>query len=1070
MDAHSEDVMMLELCCGCARLTAAFIAKGIRGTGVDHKANRHRPEAPWLTLDLTKAEDQAKILALLAEGTNVVFVWLGIPCGTLSRAREKPLPKHLKRRGVPEPQPLRSEQQPWGLPGLGPRDQERVDTANVLIRFAVQVIIQCHSLGILWALENPRRSLLWWIALIAEILHLDGVFDVDYQACMHGGTRDKWQRLRTNVKGLQQLAVACDGTHVHQTWGSRMVDGQFKGFHTDEEAEYPHEFCRKVAHIVAETLRQQPRGGQQQAPRALAATAQAAAKPPAARPADSHKQALAAQRAAVGTQARGRVLEQLVPEHKAVLRLQCEQEMFDLLREHKGRRVTEKLYLDGTFVDKGCKVLDCQELDTGADGGDSRAKGPGGGGRFVVTIGVPWSCEEFLQSALMVAHPFTWDTAAQDEIKVAIFRILTTGAEAVARDRARWLQKWSRRAEQLEAAEQKLRQHAHKDIARSLEAKRPLLFREMLIEAGFPKAKELSDMLVTGVPMFGEFPSTGVFPEHAHEATKSVDDVFRAAKWSRKALLGSMRSSGNQDMDKAIYAKTLEEVERGMARGPVPEEELSNRFGPLWVPVRRFGVDQADYRAVDDYSEYGHNATSGTCEKLDPGGIDWVAGIAKAWMDAGKHDLVTVRLSSGQVLQGLRHEDFAEGVKLLGRSLDLEKAYKQLARRPSDAPLAIFAVWNPTTGRPELFEAIALGFGARNSVMGFNWFARALLWLMVSQLHIPATHFFDDFPHIEAARSAASGRAAMEALLRLLGWSFKVEGSKAAPFASDMTTLGCVLKLADATHGRVQVANKPERAEKVERQFGQVEKEGILRPAHAASLAGMLQFADAQVFGKAGAVGLRLMRELARGATPATDKKVKACFTFWRQYFQEAVPRQVLATTDDAPLLLFTDGSAEGKDHANVGLGAVLVDRAAQPPLRFISARAAPGVVAAWQEGGQKQIIGQAELFPLLLARQTWRKRLAGRHVICFVDNDSARFVMIKGYSPVLRSMEIIGEIWKLDVASATAPWYERVPSPSNIADWPSRGENRRLLAAGAAQDEIVVSEPWQSRGGVLPW
>ena len=36
------------------------------------------------------------------------------------------------------------------------------------------------------------------------------------------------------------------------------------------------------------------------------------------------------------------------------------------------------------------------------------------------------------------------------------------------------------------------------------------------------------------------------------------------------------------------------EVERGWASGPFTEEEMTKRMGPLWLPARRFGIEQGD--------------------------------------------------------------------------------------------------------------------------------------------------------------------------------------------------------------------------------------------------------------------------------------------------------------------------------------------------------------------------------------------------------------------------------------------------------------------------------------------
>ena len=58
----------------------------------------------------------------------------------------------------------------------------------------------------------------------------------------------------------------------------------------------------------------------------------------------------------------------------------------------------------------------------------------------------------------------------------------------------------------------------------------------------------------------------------------------------------------------------------------------------------------------------------------------------------------------------------------------------------------------------------------------------------------------------------------------------------------------------------------------------------------------------------------------------------------------------------------------------------------------------------AWQ----KQVIGQAELFPVLVAKLTWSKLLSGKRVMYFIDNEAARLGLVKAYSPVLPSLNII--------------------------------------------------------------
>ena len=62
-----------------------------------------------------------------------------------------------------------------------------------------------------------------------------------------------------------------------------------------------------------------------------------------------------------------------------------------------------------------------------------------------------------------------------------------------------------------------------------------------------------------------------------------------------------------------------------------------------------------------------------------------------------------------------------------------------------------------------------------------------------------------------------------------------------------------------------------------------------------------------------------------------------------------------------------------------------------------------------------------------------------------FIDNDGARFGLIKGYSPTRPSAWLIGEFWAEEAKAQAVSWFARVPSQSNCADGPSRLDFSRL-------------------------
>ena len=110
----------------------------------------------------------------------------------------------------------------------------------------------------------------------------------------------------------------------------------------------------------------------------------------------------------------------------------------------------------------------------------------------------------------------------------------------------------------------------------------------------------------------------------------------------------------------------------------------------------------------------------------------------------------------------------------------------------------------------------------------------------------------------------------------------------------------------------------------------------------------------------------------------------------------------------------------------------------------------------------QTQVIGQAEILPVLVARWTWSKDLAGKRVLYFIDNESARLALVKAYSPVLPSLRLVLASLKWDQENDSQAWYARVPTFSNVADGPSRMiVTEALVALGAVVVPPIFDPLW---------
>ena len=228
---------------------------------------------------------------------------------------------------------------------------------------------------------------------------------------------------------------------------------------------------------------------------------------------------------------------------------------------------------------------------------------------------------------------------------------------------------------------------------------------------------------------------------------------------------------------------------------------------------------------------------------------------------------------------------------------------------------------------------------------------------------------------------------------------------------------------------------------------------GRASPAVVRRIRGRLQFACSQTFGRCGAFASRALRDLACGSgghRKLADLEL-AGISWWKEYLLNARPREVRVLHDLPPVLIFTDGAVEDI----VSVGGVLFDRVSGR-FEFFGTIVPDDVSASWGRGcGQLQVIGQAELAPLVLAVHLWRRILAGRSMLAFVDNDSAKDAAIRGYSPSLPSAHLVSALWQCLAAVGAMPWFDRVPGLSNLADAPSRLQFSHLHSLGAQRRQV---------------
>ena len=147
---------------------------------------------------------------------------------------------------------------------------------------------------------------------------------------------------------------------------------------------------------------------------------------------------------------------------------------------------------------------------------------------------------------------------------------------------------------------------------------------------------------------------------------------------------------------------------------------------------------------------------------------------------------------------------------------------------------------------------------------------------------------------------------------------------------------------------------------------------------------------------------------------------------------------------------IFTDGASEGCVNT-VGGVAYLSGR----PPRFFSCAVPDSLVKEWCHS-LDHMIGPVEAYAVVLARSVWHQFLAGSRCIFFIDNFAVLDAFIKGYSQSRHFVQALCAFETKECLGRTWPWFSRVPSDSNVADSPSRGDFQHLLELGFVRDSCL--------------
>ena len=957
---------LLELFCGTAGVCAQFRTQGGRALGVDHHLKRAKLKAAAVQLDLTQQWVQDLIVKEITLG-RISGIHLGPPCGTASKARNIPIKRKLVKKGAPNPQPLRSSAHPLGFPWLKGLNKVKVQAANCLYEFSANLVLLCEKHDVLLTVENPENSLMWETPFFKSLLQRFYFHVID--ACEYGSEHKKSTAFLANFDA-PRLKQRCSGDHSHAAWKVRQLESGDWAFDTAKAAEYPSKLAHELAASFLEEL---------------------------AKRGDIHLQDELVDHAvkiSAESQPRRTKGPLLLSEFKSKVAIECVED------DNPPLFIPEDAKPPWQGIPVGAKRLDLQPVI------DEK----GGSGRLKAIYGVYFSPQEFVQRVQQLTHPFDVPLPLDESNMESIAFILERGPAGVAKHRADMLQHYIGRARALQQDEAKLHETLNESIQPVMATKRLLLFKEMMADAGVADPL-LFEELCNGFRLVGDLSPSGQFPPQWKPAVLGIEQLRQTAIWAQRAVVGSCkRVLEDSEIAAAVWQETVEQAaeDKRWVKGPYSSEEITAKHGKHWIPSRRFGVRQGEkIRSVDDFSQFLVNSTVTCHEKIDLEGIDHICATARFFLGAMR-DAHRWRIpgeggvSSGSIAAEWRTTKSRD---LVGRCLDLKHAYKQLVRNPCDAWASILAVANPEDNNVYYFEAIALPFGSVSSVIGFNRAARALRMILTRLFKLVVTNFFDDFCQIELAPLSDGAWKTAELVLSLLGWRISMGDDKRKAFSKRFEILGAIVTFPPPGGATIEVTNKESRLLQLKQQVNELK--GFLKAAAPRamleSLKGRLLYAAGHTYGRTTQLACQLLHKFGgQGPSVTVTPELVHVVSEALSLLMEAKPRLVQSWSEAPPMLLFTDGAVEDSLQS-VTHGAVLVDPWKQQSF-FMGDNIPSDFVQLWTRSGKKQVIAQAEIFPVVIAKATWSKTLEGRSILWFLDNESARMSLVRNFSPILDS------------------------------------------------------------------
>ena len=626
----------------------------------------------------------------------------------------------------------------------------------------------------------------------------------------------------------------------------------------------------------------------------------------------------------------------------------------------------------------------------------------------LLQFGVPREPADFLREAVEKGHPRDIIAQVPPMVRPALESLIRGNLAERFQKRANFMKRWLRRSLELREEEKALHEGLPDHLKKILGGKRLLLWKEILLDLGYPDASVVDDM-VSGFALTGWAPTTGIFRPDVRKPSLSVKQLVNMSPGLNASVLESILRTEPGEHDQFVWDETLSEVSKGWLGE-------SDEFGECFI-ARRFPVPQkSKIRLVDDFSVAGVNAAFGLREKLKVQAVDELCAYLASMLDDTSN---------------------ADMPGLVGRTYDLRSAYKQFGTDTWHAERLRIAVKRPAGGYG-IFSALALPFGASGSVVHFLRISASLTFIGVTALLLAWTSFFDDFTCICCSEEEKNVSFYIESLFRLLGVDFADSGDKAVPFTQRFKTLGVLFDVSSLQGGSFTLEHTESRRCELVETLQDLIKRGGAAPKELERLHGRLIWFGSFIYG---CMLNRLVKEVSNMA------RVRGKLLTFNESFLDVLHRLMAAVQDSKPVaisrslchtwIIFTDGAYEPDSNQPATFGAVLVAPSGTP-IEMFGEQAPATLLDEFLHESQHPIY-EMEVLPVVMACKIWTKYISGSPTVFYLDNTAARSACIKGDGANRATRRMLFELVKLESRFRILSWFGRVPSHSNLADAPSR-------------------------------